>query len=139
MKSMKVFAAMFCAAMVFAFVGCSKKDLTKDILGSWKATTIIHSETYQGQSRTMTEEPEGDCRITFNEDRTFKATTNGKVDGTGAWYIVDGKLLMTSVGIVMHLGVEPVTVDIDGNDMTLTKSETRNYVEMTVTLKFKKV
>ena len=136
---MKVFAAMFCAAMVFAFMGCSKEDLAKDILGTWKATSIIHSETYQEQSHTMTEAPEGDRRITFKSDRSFETTTNGDVDGTGAWNIVNGKLQMTPVGIVMHLGVEPVSVDVDGNDMTLTKSEIRNYVEIKVVIKFKKV
>jgi len=136
---MKVFAAMFCAAMVFAFVGCSKEDPAKDIFGTWKAITIIHSETYQGQSHTMTEEPQGDRRISFNEDRSFKTTTNGSVDGTGAWYLVEDKLVLTPVGIVAELASEPVTADIDGNDMTLTKSEIRNYVEIKVAIKFKRV
>lgn len=122
---MKFIAAMMCAAMVFALTGCSK-DLDKDIVGTWKVTDVTITETYNGQSHTESETIEDDMRLIFNEDKTFQATTNGRVEVSGTWSLKDDQLTMinNSDG---DLGFETATVKIDGNSMTLTSTQTESY------------
>lgn len=122
---MKFIAAMMCAAMVFALTGCSK-DLDKDIVGTWKVTDVTITETYNGQSHTESEPIEDDMRLIFNEDKTFQATTNGRVEVSGTWSLKDDQLTMinNSDG---DLGFETATVKIDGNSMTLTSTQTESY------------
>ncbi len=122
---MKFIAAMMCAAMVFALTGCSK-DLDKDIVGTWKVTDVTIIETYNGQSHTESEPIEDDMRLIFNEDKTFQATTNGRVEVSGTWSLKDDQLTMinNSDG---DLGFETATVKIDGNSMTLTSTQTESY------------
>ena len=122
---MKFIAAMMCAAMVFALTGCSK-DLDKDIVGTWKVTDVTMTETYNGQSHTESEPIEDDMRLIFNEDKTFQATTNGRVEVSGTWSLKDDQLTMinNSDG---DLGFETATVKIDGNSMTLTSTQTESY------------
>lgn len=122
---MKFIAAMMCAAMVFALTGCSK-DLDKDIVGTWKVTDVTITETYNGQSHTESEPIEDDMRLIFNEDKSFQATTNGRVEVSGTWSLKDDQLTMinNSDG---DLGFETATVKIDGNSMTLTSTQTESY------------
>ena len=122
---MKFIAAMMCAAMVFALTGCSK-DLDKDIVGTWKVTDVTMTETYNGQSHTESEPIEDDMRLIFNEDKTFQATTNGRVEVSGTWSLKDDQLTMinNSDG---DLDFETATVKIDGNSMTLTSTQTESY------------
>lgn len=122
---MKFIAAMMCAAMVFALTGCSK-DLDKDIVGTWKVTDVTITETYNGQSHTESETIEDDMRLIFNEDKTFQATTNGRVEVSGTWSLKDDQLTMinNSDG---DLGFETATVKIDGNSMTLTSTQTESF------------
>lgn len=116
-KSKKLFAVMFCAAMAFAFMGCSK-DFENDILGSWKVISMTYTETYQGQTHTETDTPEGLKVITFNSDHTYQGTTDGQVEDSGTWSLDDDKLTLNSV----EDGTQNFTIDIDGSDMTLTAS-----------------
>ena len=116
-KTMKLFAAMFCAAMVFALTGCSK-DYENDIIGSWKVISITETETYQGETQTNSETPEGLNILTFNSDHTYQASTDGQVEDSGTWSIDGDKLTMNSV----EDGAQNFTIDIDGSDMTLTAS-----------------
>lgn len=122
---MKFIAAMMCAAMVFALTGCSK-DLDKDIVGTWKVTDVTITETYNGQSHTESETIDDDERLIFNEDKTFQATTNGRVEVSGTWSLKDDQLTMinNSDG---DLDFETATVKIDGNSMTLTSTQTESY------------
>lgn len=116
-KTMKLFAAMFCAAMVFAFTGCSK-DYENDIIGSWKVISATITETYQGETHTETQTPEGLNILTFNSDHTYQGSTDGQVNDSGTWSIDGDKLTMNSV----EDGALVFTIDIDGSDMTLTTS-----------------
>lgn len=122
---MKFIAAMMCAAMVFALTGCSK-DLDKDIVGTWKVTDVTMTVTSNGQSHTESEPIEDDMRLIFNEDKTFQATTNGRVEVSGTWSLKDDQLTMinNSDG---DLGFETATVKIDGNSMTLTSTQTESF------------
>ena len=122
---MKFIAAMMCAAMVFALTGCSK-NLDKDIVGTWKVTDVTITETYNGQSHTESETIDDDERLIFNEDKTFQATTNGRVEVSGTWSLKDDQLTMinNSDG---DLDFETATVKIDGNSMTLTSTQTESY------------
>lgn len=122
---MKFIAAMMCAAMVFALTGCAK-DLDKDIVGTWKVTDVTITETYNGQSHTESETIDDDERLIFNEDKTFQATTNGRVEVSGTWSLKDDQLTMinNSDG---DLDFETATVKIDGNSMTLTSTQTESY------------
>ena len=115
MKTMKVFAAMFVAATMFAFTSCSK-DYENDIIGSWKAISMTYTETYQGQSHTETQTPDGLNILTFNSDHTYQASTDGHVEDSGTWSIDGDKLTLNSVGN----DSQNFTIDIDGSDMTLT-------------------
>ena len=137
----KVFVALFFATLMVAFAACSKeeKNPEKDIIGSWKATSITHTETYVDQTHTTSEIIEGDNRITFGGDKILTATTDGDTVGIGSWRFEDGHLLVTPCGILMHLGQKPIMPDVDGSDMTLTTNETVNHVEKTVIMKLKKV
>lgn len=125
MKTMKFIAAMMCAAMVFALTGCSK-DLDKDIVGTWKVTDVTMTMTYNGQSHTESDPIEDDMRLIFNEDKSFQATTNGRVEVSGTWSLKDDQLTMinNSDG---DLGFETATVKIDGNSMTLTSTQTESH------------
>jgi len=136
---MKMFAAMFCAAMVFALAGCSKEDFEKDIIGTWKVTNVTMSETYQGQTHTESAVPEGDNRITFKEDKTFQATTDGEVEASGTWSIKDDKLTFNTTYGEMMGDFETVTVDIDGNSMTFSMSESHDQMRVNIVVSLKKV
>lgn len=137
---MKMFAAMFCAAMVFAFTGCSK-DTEKDIVGSWSLVSTTVTETIQGQSHTETETPEeGESSIaTFNEDHTYKIVVTYRESGsftTTGTYSLDGdKLTITLEGQEPQTG----TVKIDGDDMTLTYTESYGEASVSIVSKMKRV
>lgn len=137
---MKVFAAMFCAAMVFAFTGCSK-DLEKEIVGSWRWESTTITETIQGQSHTETDTPdEGESTIfTFNEDNTCSETVTyeGQTFTTTGTYSLNGDQLT----IQLQDQDEPSTstVDIDGSDMTLTYTESYGEASIKMVAKMKKI
>ena len=129
---------MFCAAMVFAFTGCSK-DLEKDIVGSWSMVSTTIFETIQGQTHTETETPEeGESTIfTFNEDNTCsKSVTYAGQNFTtnGTYSIKDDQLTIT-----MEEQTSTGKIEIDGSDMTLTFTETQGEVTLKVVSKFKRV
>lgn len=132
MKSMKFFAAMFVAASMFALTGCSK-DYEDEIIGTWKVTSIIVTETFNGQSHTEEETPQGEYTLTFNEDKTVVATTveEGHTEtDNGTYSIDDDTLIMTLDGETQKLAI-----DIDGDDMTLTASESFSEGGMTASMK----
>jgi hypothetical protein len=132
MKSIKFFAAMFVAASMFAFTGCSK-DYEDEIIGTWKVTSIIVTETFNGQSHTEDETPQGENTLTFNEDKTVVATTveEGHTETeNGTYSIDDDTLIMTLEGETQRLAI-----DIDGNDMTLTLNQSFSEGDMTMSMK----
>lgn len=116
-KTMKLFAAMFCATMMLAVTGCSK-DYENDIIGSWKVISITETETYQGETQTYSETPEGLNILTFNSDHTYQASSDGQVGDSGTWSLDDDKLILTDSENTR----QNFTIDIDGSDMTLTAS-----------------
>ena len=137
-KMMKVFAAMFCAAMVFALTGCSK-DMEKDIVGTWKVTDVTMTWSYNGQPYTESEPIEDDLRLIFNEDKTFQATTNGDVEASGTWSLKDDQLTMINDSDG-DLGFDTATVKIDGNSMTLTATQTDGEsISMKIVMTLQKV
>ena len=131
---------MFCAAMFFAFTGCSK-DFEKDIVGSWRLVSTTITETIQGQSHTETETPdEGESTImTFNEDNTCSesVTYEGQTFTTTGTYSINGDQLT----IQLQDQDEPSTstIDIDGNNMTLTYTESYGEASIKVVAKLKKI
>lgn len=132
MKSMKFFAAMFVAATMFAFTGCSK-DYEDEIIGTWKVTSISVTETFNGQSHTEDETPQGEYTLTFNEDKTVVATAveEGHTEtDNGTYSIDDDTLIMTLEGETQRLAI-----DIDGNDMTLTLNQSFSEGDMTMSMK----
>ena len=132
MKSIKFFAAMFVAASMFALTGCSK-DYEDEIIGTWKVTSITITETFNGQSHTEEETPQGEYTLTFNEDKTVVATTveEGHTEtDNGTYSIDDDTLIMTLEGETQRLAI-----DIDGDDMTLTASESFSEGGMTASMK----
>jgi uncharacterized lipoprotein YehR (DUF1307 family) len=135
MKSMKMFAALFCTAIVLAFTSCSKDDIEKDIVGTWKGISATYTETYNGETRTETMDYEDELRLIFNDDKTFKTTYNGEVDGTGTWSVKDDKLTMD----FGENETETYKVNIDGNDMTLSRSESYGESSFTMVIKLKRV
>lgn len=138
MKRMKLFAALFCAALTLGLSSCSKDDFEKDIVGTWKALDITYTETYNGESHTETMTPDGDNRLTFNSDKTFVATTDGVTEASGTWSISDDKLTMTGTSVEDgRTMTEKYTIDIDGSNMTLSNSE--DYSEAGVTASMKMV
>ena len=131
-KMMKMFAVMFVAATVFAFTGCSK-DYEDEIIGTWKVKNITITETFNGQSHTEDETPEGECTITFNEDKTVVATTveDGYTETeNGTYSIDDDTLIMTLDGETQKLAI-----DIDGDDMTLTLNQSFSEGDMSMSMK----
>ena len=139
-KSLKFFAAMCCAAMMFVFTGCSK-NLEDEIIGSWKLQSTTITENIDGQSHTETE-TYGENEIviyTFNEDKTFsqEITFESQTYTKSGTYSVSGdKLTFTSNG-----EDEPYTctVKIDGKDMTLTYSQSYGGATITEVAQLKKV
>ena len=138
-KAMKMFAALFSAAIVFAFTGCTK-DLEKDIVGSWKTVGGTVTQTIDGESHTTPVTlGEGDSTImTFNEDHTYVNVTvygGQSRTGTGTYSIKDDKLTLTdSKG-----DVTVCTIDIDGDEMTLTYVESREEGPVTMVVVLKRI
>ena len=140
MKTMKFFAVMCCAAMMLAFMSCSK-DLEDAIVGSWKMVSETVTETYNGQSHSETEYPEeGDSVIyTFNEDNTYTEVIiydGNDFTTTGTYSINGDKLTIHREG-----DDEPniSTLEIDGNTMTITYSESFGEETVMIVGKFKKI
>ena len=138
---MKVLAAMFVAASMFALVGCSK-DEEKEIIGSWRLLSTTVTETYQGQTHSETETPTEDEVVifTFNENNTFSLSTNyegNEFTRTGSYSLNGDKLSMkyddedefSSTG----------TVKIDGSDMTMTFTGTYEDSSYETVSRLKKV
>ena len=139
MKTMKFFAAMCCAVMMFAFTGCSK-DLEDEIIGSWSLVSETVIETYNGQSHTETEYPEeGDSTIiTFNEDNTYTEVViydGNDFTTTGTYSINGDKLTINPEDDEPSTG----TLEIDGKNMTLTYSESYGNMSIKAVGKFKKI
>ena len=137
---MKFFAAMCCAAIVFAFTGCSK-DLEDEIIGSWSLQSETVSETYNGQTHTETETlEEGESVImTFNEDNTLTEVVvydGNEFTSTGTYSINGDKLTVHMEGDDEST---TSTLDIDGNTMTITYSESFGGGTVKVVSKFKKI
>lgn len=139
MKAMKFFAAMCCAAMMLVFTSCSK-DLEDEIVGSWKMVSETVTETYNGQSHSETEYPEeGDSVIyTFNEDNTYTVviTYDGNDFTTTGTYSINGDKLT-----INPEDDDPTisTLEIDGNNMTITYSESFGEDAVMIVAKFKKI
>ena len=143
MKTMKFFAAMCCAAIVFAFTGCSK-DNAKDIIGSWSLQSTTVTETFNGQSHTETETlEEGESSIyTFNEDNSYSnvITYDGQsYTRTGTYSISGDKLTINTVDFDGEAETYTCTVKIDGNDMTLTFTESQNGFTITEVSSLKRI
>lgn len=132
MKSMKFFAAMFVAASMFALTGCSK-DYEDEIIGTWKVTSITITETFNGQSHTEEETPQGEYTLTFNEDKTVVATTveEGHTETDNGTYSIDDDTLI----VTLDGETQKLAIDIDGDDMTLTASESFSEGGMTASMK----
>lgn len=126
MKSIKTFAAFFCAALMMSLVGCSK-DPEDLIIGTWDETSVIYTETVDGvtgEPISMLESGEK-TTITFNEDKTYTSTyvsNVGTSTDAGTYLIEDGKLTITANDYPISM---VYTIDnIDKKDMTLTNTET---------------
>lgn len=101
MKTMKVLAALFVAASMFAVAGCSKDDsISKDdLVGSWNMTKTYISQTvsgltgeyasYNGTREHETEIEEGTSTVfIFGSDGSFSIVntdTESSSTRTGTW------------------------------------------------------
>lgn len=101
MKTMKVLAALFVAASMFAVAGCSKDDsISKDdLVGSWNMTKTYISQTvsgltgeyasYNGTREHETEIEEGTSTVfIFGSDGSFSivnTTPESSSTRTGTW------------------------------------------------------
>lgn len=139
MKTMKFFAAMCCAAMMFAFTGCSKDFSEDDLIGSWQLKKTVVTETYSGLTgefaqyngtHSETEYPEnGESQtLTFNSDHTFTATEIGdggdySYTSNGTWSLNDDKLTITYID-EDGTDTQQATIDeLDGSKLVMSFSE----------------
>ena len=146
MKKMKFFAAMCCAAMMFALTGCSDDFEEDDLIGSWNLKKTTYTETISGLTgeyaqyngtHTETEYP-GDgesTTLTFNSDHTFTSTEIGDGGGfsytsNGTWSLNDDKLTITYTD-EGETSTSQVTIDeLDGSKLVMSYSESySNEVE----------
>ncbi len=137
MKSVKMFAAMFFAAIVLTLTGCSK-DPEDLIIGTWNATKVIATYTYDGNTETETETfKEGEAQMTFKDNGTvvIKSTDNGVAsEETGSYDVDDNKITLTSEGQSMTGDI----VSIDKKEMEIKFNMSMQGVSMTADMFFKK-
>ena len=139
MKSMKVFAAMFCAAMMFAFTSCSKDFSEDDLIDSWQLKKTVVTETISGLTgeyaqyngtHTETEYPENgeSTTLTFNSDHTCTSTEIGdggdySYTSNATWSLNDDKLTITYIEDG-ETRTEQATIDeLDGSKLVMSFSE----------------
>ncbi len=137
MKSFKAIAAMFCAALVLTLTGCSK-DPEDLIIGTWNATKVISTYTYNGHTETETDTfKEGESQMTFKEDGTvvIKSTDNGEVsEETGSYTVDDHKITLTAEGQSLIGDI----VSIDKKEMEIKFNMSMQGATMTADMFFKK-
>lgn len=144
MKKMKFFAAMCCAAMMFALTGCSDDFEEDDLIGSWNLKKTTYTETISGLTgeyaqyngtHTETEYPEnGESTIlTFNSDHTCTNTETyeGQTYTSNAtWSLNDDKLTITYIEGGETSTEQATIVELDGSKLVLSYSESySNEVE----------
>ena len=144
MKTMKLFAAMFVAATMFAVTGCSKDDektVSKDdVIGSWGLETLVYTRTisgltgeyaqYNGSQTDSAGPEEGESSIfTFNSDGTctlhnifIEDEETISETSTGTWSVSDNMLtfdLVDEAGTADH---QVMTIkEISSTKFVLTK------------------
>ena len=144
MKKMKFFAAMCCAAMMFAFTGCSDDFEEDDLIGSWDLKKTTYTETISGLTgeyaqyngtHTETEYPENgeSTTLTFNSDHTCTSaeTFEGQTYTSNAtWSLNDDKLTITYIEGGETSTEQATIVELDGSKLVLSYSESySNEVE----------
>lgn len=141
-KGLKVFAAMFCAAMMIGFTACSKDDKVnyeKDIIGSWLLEGRTITQTVNGQTITEPdpiEEGESETYI-FREDKTVSSIVvmgDNTFTSEGTYSIKDDKITIS-----IDDRVSTSTLDIDGNKMSLTYTESYGQESISIVGKYKKI
>ena len=144
MKAMKVLAAMFVAAAMFSFTGCSKDEKTvdkNDVVGNWNLETMVLTRTISGltgeyavmngtQSQNVGPD-EGESSIfTFNSDGTCIIQNNfqeGNETSTGTWSVSGNNLIWDLVdeeGVADHQVL--VVEEVSSTQMVLSASKSVN-------------
>ncbi len=133
-KMMKVFAAMFCAAMVFVLTGCSKENFDEDIIGTWDAISMRFVSTNAplpelNYDDTMPFEP-GTSWMVFNSDKTGLSYTFDSEEGVTNEYAFTWNIKDETLTINFNLGdyTWPSVLHIDKlKDGTMVLSENNTY------------
>jgi hypothetical protein len=134
MKAMKVLAALFVAASMFAVAGCSKDDsISKnDLVGSWNMTKQYVSQTvsgltgeyasYNGTREHETEFEEGRSTVfIFGSDGSFSivnTTPEGSRTRTGTWSLSGTTVTMN---VPYTEGGEPETQQMNVDEVSGSK------------------
>lgn len=155
MKTMKVLAALFVAASMFAVAGCSKDDsISKDdLVGSWNMTKQYVSQTvsgltgeyasHNGTREHETEFEEGRSIVfIFGSDGSFSivnTTPESSSTRTGTWSLSGTTVTMNGPFITEGGEPEPQQMNVDevsGSKLVLSMrmTETTQLGEQVATL-----